>query len=125
MQKCVQCRSTSVWSYVGFSCGPVYISQKSWLVCYMWVQIYICWFTNLLVHFTGECKSIKEFFSSINEPVYKKPRKKMTDDFKSQEYTDPRCMRLIKERDKDANPPYMKEFHDELRKNIKIRNKKL
>ena len=77
---------------------------------------------DLLVHFTGERKSIKEFFPSINERVYKKPRKKMIDDFPSQEYTDPRCMRLIKERDKDANAPYVKDFHDELRKDIKIRN---
>ena len=30
----------------------------------------------LLGHFTGYHKSIKEFFPTINEPVYKKPRKK-------------------------------------------------
>ena len=77
----------------------------------------------LLVHFTGECKSIKDFFPTINKPVYKKPRKKMTDDFPSQEYMDPRCMRLIKQRDKDANAGYVKEFHDELRKNIKMKKK--
>ena len=77
-----------------------------------------------MVHFTGERKSIRKFFPTMNEPVYKKPRKKMTDDFPSQEYTDPRCMRLIRERDKDADAPYVKEFHDELRKNIKIKNKK-
>ena len=57
----------------------------------------------LLVHFTGEHKSIKEFFPTIKEPVYKKTSDKMMDDFPSQEYTDPRCMRLIKQRDKDAN----------------------
>ena len=71
----------------------------------------------LLVPFTGECKSIKEFFPTINETVYKKPRKKMTDNFPSQEYNDPR--------DKDANAGYLKEFHDELRKNIEIKNNKL
>ena len=48
----------------------------------------------------------------------------MTDDFPSQEYMDPRCMRLIKQRDKDANAGYVKEFHDELRKNIKMKKKK-
>ena len=79
----------------------------------------------LLVHFTGECKRIKEFFPTINEPVYKKSRKQMTDDFPSQEYTDPRCMRLIKQGDKDANAGYVKEFHDELRKNIKNEKKKI
>ena len=33
-------------------------------------------------------------------------------------------MRLIKQRDKDANVGYVKEFHDELRKNIKMKKKK-
>ena len=76
---------------------------------------------ELLVHFTGERKkSIKEFFPKINEPVFKKTRKKMTDDFPSQEYTDHRCMRLIKERVKEANAPYVKEFHDEFKQKHKI-----
>ena len=47
----------------------------------------------------------------------------MTDDFPSQEYMDHRCMRLIKQRHKDANAGYVKEFHDELRKNIKMKKK--
>ena len=47
----------------------------------------------------------------------------MMDDFPSQEYMDPGCMRLIKQRDKDANAGYVKEFHDELRKIIKMKKK--
>ena len=79
----------------------------------------------ILVQFIGERKtSIKEFFPKINQPVFKKPRRKMTDDFPSQEYTDPRCMMLIKERDKQANAAYVKEFHDELKKNINLKNRK-
>ena len=75
-----------------------------------------------LVNFTGERKtSIKDFFPKVNQPVFKKPRRKMTDDFPSQEYTDPRCMMLIKERDKQANAPYEKEFHDELKNKIKFK----
>ena len=76
----------------------------------------------ILVQFTGERKtSIKEFFPKINQPVFKKPSRKMTDDFPSQEYTDPRCMMLIKKRDKQANAPQVKEFHDELKNKIKFK----
>ena len=78
----------------------------------------------LLVRFTGEQKSIKDFFPKINEPVTKKPRKKMTDDFPSQEYTDPRCLEIIKNRDKQANADYVKKFHDELNQNIKLKKYK-
>ena len=53
--------------------------------------------------------------------MMKKPRRKMTDDFPSQEYTDPRCLAIIKERDKEANADYVKEFHEELNQNIKLK----
>ena len=50
----------------------------------------------------------------------------MTDDFPSQEYMDPRCMRLIKQRDKDANAGYVKNFMMSWEKILKWKkNKKL
>ena len=48
----------------------------------------------------------------------------MTDDFPSQEYTDPRCLEIIKNRDKQANTDYVKKFHDELNQNIKLKKYK-
>ena len=48
----------------------------------------------------------------------------MTDDFPSQEYTDPRCLEIIKNRDKQANADYVKKFHDELNQNIKLKKYK-
>ena len=75
----------------------------------------------LLIQFTGEKKNIRDFFPQINAPVETKPRKKITDDFPTLDYTDPRCLEIIKQRDKQANDDYVKEFHDELNKNIKFK----
>ena len=73
-----------------------------------------------LVRFTGERKNIRDYFPRINEPVTRKPRKKITDDFPTTDYTDPRCLEIIRERDKQSNAPYVKQFNDELKKNLKI-----
>ena len=77
-----------------------------------------------LIRFTGKKKNIRDFFPKINEPVQRKQRKKITNDFPTLNYTDPRCMEIIKERDKHANADYVKEFHNELKKNIKIKKSK-
>ena len=78
----------------------------------------------LLIRFTGERKNIWDFFPKINEPVERKPRKKITDDFPTPDYTDPRCLAIIKERDKQADAPYVKEFHNEIRRNLKFTKSK-
>ena len=54
----------------------------------------------------------------------RKPRKKITDDFPSADYTDPRCLEMIKERDKQSDAGYVKEFHDEIKANLRIKKKK-
>ena len=53
-----------------------------------------------------------------------KPREKFTDNFPTPDYTDPRCMALTKQRVKQANADCVKEFHDELNKNIKFKKSK-
>ena len=78
----------------------------------------------LLIQFAGERKKIRDYFPWINEPVQRKPRKKITDEFSTTEYTDPRCLAIIKQRDKQANADYVKEFNDELNKNIKFKKSK-
>ena len=78
----------------------------------------------LLIWFASERKKIWDYFPRINEPVQRKPRKKITDEFPTTEYTDPRCLAIIKQRDKQANADYVKEFHDELNKNIKFKKSK-
>ena len=78
----------------------------------------------LLIWFAGERKKIWDYFPRINEQVQRKPRKKITDEFPTTEYTDPRCLAIIKQRDKQANADYVKEFNDELNKNIKFKKSK-
>ena len=69
------------------------------------------------------CTSIRDFFPKIGNPsktgVQRKRRAKITDQFPTPVYTDPRCLAIIKSRDKDANADYVKEFKKELAKNIK------
>ena len=83
---------------MGFSGGPVYIWQESEFVRKNRLDLLkVNLDLELLVHFTGEQKSIKELFPKINEPVYKKPEYKMKDGFLSQENTDPGVWNLKKE----------------------------
>ena len=63
-----------MWSYVGFSCDPVYISQKSQLVRYMWVQMYIFWFT-LQVNRNANCFSRSRSRSIYVGSVYRSMQK--------------------------------------------------
>ena len=53
-----------------------------------------------------------------------KPREKFTDNFPTPDYTDPRCMALINQRDKEANADCVKELNYEMTKNIKIKKYK-
>ena len=64
-------------------------------------------------------KSIKEYFPKIGVPPERKTRRSMMDDFPTCVYTNPQCLAVIKKRDKDANAPYVKEFHDEIKKKTK------
>ena len=53
-----------------------------------------------------------------------KPREKFTNNFPNLNYADPRCLGKINKKVKQANTDCVKEFHDEINKNIKIKNSK-
>ena len=42
----------------------------------------------------------------------------MTDQFPTVVYTDPQCLQIIKQCDKDANASYVKEFHSEINQKL-------
>ena len=53
---------------------------------------------------------MRDFFPKIGTPAVKRTRKPVTDQFPTVVYTDPQCLQIIEERDKDANASYVKEF---------------
>ena len=53
-----------------------------------------------------------------------KPREKFNNNFPNLNYADPRCLGKINKKVKQANADCVKEFHDELNKNIKIKKSK-
>ena len=60
---------------------------------------------------------MRDFFPTIGTPTVRRTRKSVTDQFPTALYTDPECLQIIKERDKDANT-YVKEFHSEVNKKL-------
>ena len=65
-------------------------------------------------------KDIKEYFPGIGNPrknvpgVQRKRRAKFTDEFPTPVFTDPECMEIIKNKDKERNMNYVKEMHEEV-----------
>ena len=53
---------------------------------------------------------MRDFFPTIGTPAVRRTRKPVSDQFPTTLYTDPECLQIIKERDKDANAAYVKEF---------------
>ena len=57
---------------------------------------------------------MRNFFPTIGTPTVRRTRKPVTDQFPTALSTDPECLQIIKECDKDANASYVKEFHSEV-----------
>ena len=61
---------------------------------------------------------MRDFFPTIGTPTVRRTRKPVTDQFPMALYTDPECLQIIKECDKDANALYVKEFHSEVNEKL-------
>ena len=61
---------------------------------------------------------MKDFFPTIGTPTVRRTRKPVTDQFPTALYTDPVCLKIIKQRDKDANASYVKEFYCEINQKL-------
>ena len=61
---------------------------------------------------------MRDFFPKIGTPAVKQTRKPVTDQFPTVVYTDPQCLQIIKQCDKDANASYVKEFHSEINQKL-------
>ena len=61
---------------------------------------------------------MRDFFPTIGTPTVRRTRKSVTDQFPTALYTDPECLQIITERDKDANASYVKEFHSEVNEKL-------
>ena len=61
---------------------------------------------------------MRDFFPTISTPTVRRTREPVTDQFPTALYTDPKCLQIIKECDKDANASYVKEFHSEVNKKL-------
>ena len=61
---------------------------------------------------------MRDFFPTIGTPTVQRTRKPVTDQFPTALYTDPECLQIIKQRDKDANASYVKEFHSEVNQKL-------
>ena len=55
---------------------------------------------------------MRDFFPTIGTPAVRRTRKPVSDQFPTT--TDPECLQIIKERDKDATAAYVKEFEAEI-----------
>ena len=61
---------------------------------------------------------MRDFFLTIGTPTVRRTRKPVTHQFPTALYTDPECLQIIKECDKDANASYVKEFHSEVNEKL-------
>ena len=61
---------------------------------------------------------MRDFFPTIGTPTVRRTRKPVTDQFPTALYTDPECLQIIKECDKDANASYVKEFRGEVNEKL-------
>ena len=61
---------------------------------------------------------MRDFFPTIGTPTARRTRKPVTDQFLTALYTDPECLQIIKQHDKDANASYVKEFHSEINQKL-------
>ena len=61
---------------------------------------------------------MRDFFPTIGTPTVRRTRKPVTDQFPTELYTDPECLQINKEWDKDANASYVKEFHSEVNEKL-------
>ena len=61
---------------------------------------------------------MRAFFPKIGTQAVKRTRKPVTDQFPTAVYTDPQCLQIIKQCDKDANTSYVKEFHKEINQKL-------
>ena len=57
---------------------------------------------------------MRNFFPTIGTPAVRRTCKPISDQFPTTLYTDRECLQIIKERDKDANAAYVKEFEAEI-----------
>ena len=73
----------------------------------------------LLVWFAlGEKKNMRDFFPKIGTPAMRRTRKPVIELFPTAVYTDPQCLQIIKQCDKDANASYVKDFHKEIKETL-------
>ena len=61
---------------------------------------------------------MRDFFPKIGNPTMRRTRKPVTDQFPTAVYTDPECLQIIKQHDKDANASYVKDFYSEVNKKL-------
>ena len=61
---------------------------------------------------------MRDFFPTIGTTTVRRTRKPVTDQFPTALYTDPECLQIIKQCDKDANAPYVKDFHSEVNEKL-------
>ena len=61
---------------------------------------------------------MRDFFPAIGTPTMRRTRKPVTDQFPTALCTDPECLQIIKQCDKDANASYVKEFHSEINQKL-------
>ena len=99
-----------------------YRTSSFHFVCCWWIQginKYIFKTEPLvcLIHFRRE-KEHEGLFPKIGTPAVKQTRKPVTDQFPTVVYTDPQCLQIIKQCDKDANASYVKEFHSEINEKL-------
>ena len=57
---------------------------------------------------------MRDFFPKIGIPTARRTRKPVSSQFSTTVYTDTECLRIIKDRDKNANDAYVKEFQAEI-----------
>ena len=57
---------------------------------------------------------MRDFFPTIGTPAVKRTHKPVSDQFPTTLYTDTECLQIIKQRNKDANAAYVKEFEAEI-----------
>ena len=61
---------------------------------------------------------MRDFLPKIRTQAVKWTRKPVTDQFPTVVCTDPQCLQIIKECNKDANASYVKEFHSEINQKL-------
>ena len=59
---------------------------------------------------------MRDFFPKIGIPTTRRTRKPVSAQFPTTVYTDPECLQIIKDRDKNTNDAYVKEFQSEITK---------